>query len=45
MDLVKFKVEVFVLSVLPSFSIVVQPEVNYISFGNFKRFCFKVEAR
>ncbi|XP_019741202.1 complement C5 [Hippocampus comes] len=31
--------------VLPSFSIVVQPEVNYISFGNFKRFCFKVEAR
>ncbi|XP_077418517.1 complement C5 [Vanacampus margaritifer] len=31
--------------VLPSFSIVVQPQVNYISFGNFQRFCFKVEAR
>ncbi|XP_037113807.1 complement C5 isoform X1 [Syngnathus acus] len=31
--------------VLPSFSIVVQSEVNYISFGNFQRFCFKVEAR
>ncbi|XP_061624798.1 complement C5 isoform X1 [Phyllopteryx taeniolatus] len=31
--------------VLPSFSIIVQPQVNYISFGNFQRFCFKVEAR
>ncbi|XP_061881270.1 complement C5 isoform X2 [Entelurus aequoreus] len=31
--------------VLPSFSIVVQPEVYYISFGNFQNFCFRVSAR
>ncbi|XP_054630577.1 complement C5 isoform X2 [Dunckerocampus dactyliophorus] len=31
--------------VLPSFTIVVQPEVSFISFGNFQRFCFKVSAR
>ncbi|XP_061749602.1 complement C5 isoform X2 [Nerophis ophidion] len=31
--------------VLPSFSIVVQPEANYISFGNFQNFCFRVSAR
>ncbi|XP_077378953.1 complement C5 isoform X2 [Festucalex cinctus] len=31
--------------VLPSFSIVVRPQVNYISFQNFQQFCFKVEAR
>ncbi|KAG7490391.1 complement C5 [Solea senegalensis] len=31
--------------VLPSFSILVEPEVNYISYGQFKRFTFKVSAR
>ncbi|XP_057687194.1 complement C5 [Corythoichthys intestinalis] len=30
--------------VLPSFSIVVQPRVNYISSSNFRHFCFKVKA-
>ncbi|XP_053181385.1 complement C5 [Scomber japonicus] len=31
--------------VLPSFSIVVEPEVNFISYGSFSRFTFKVSAR
>ncbi|XP_008299098.1 complement C5 [Stegastes partitus] len=31
--------------VLPSFSIHVQPEANYISHGSFNRFSFKVSAR
>ncbi|XP_070760148.1 complement C5 [Enoplosus armatus] len=31
--------------VLPSVSILVEPEVNYISYGSFKRFNFKVSAR
>ncbi|KAK2838185.1 hypothetical protein Q5P01_015397 [Channa striata] len=31
--------------VLPSFSILMEPEANYISFGQFKRFSFKVSAR
>ncbi|XP_077456042.1 complement C5 isoform X3 [Stigmatopora argus] len=32
------------LQVLPSFSILVQPGVNYISLRNFRDFCFKVKA-
>ncbi|XP_067377606.1 complement C5 isoform X2 [Channa argus] len=31
--------------VLPSFSILVEPEANYISYGQFKKFSFKVSAR
>ncbi|XP_076588073.1 complement C5 [Chaetodon auriga] len=31
--------------VLPSFSILVEPQVNYISYGNLNRFTFKVSAR
>nr|XP_057928105.1 complement C5 [Doryrhamphus excisus] len=31
--------------VLPSFTVVVQPQVSFISFGNFQHFCFKVSAR
>ncbi|CAK6980544.1 complement C5 [Scomber scombrus] len=31
--------------VLPSFSILVEPEVNFISYGSFTRFTFKVSAR
>nr|XP_046242467.1 complement C5 isoform X2 [Scatophagus argus] len=31
--------------VLPSFSILVEPETNFISYGQFKRFHFKVSAR
>ncbi|XP_071340230.1 complement C5 isoform X2 [Trachinotus anak] len=31
--------------VLPSFSILVEPEANYISYGSFNRFKFKVSAR
>ncbi|XP_011613600.2 complement C5 isoform X1 [Takifugu rubripes] len=31
--------------VLPSFSILVKPEKNYISYGSFKNFNFKVSAR
>uniref|UniRef100_UPI0037E7A380 complement C5 n=1 Tax=Semicossyphus pulcher TaxID=241346 RepID=UPI0037E7A380 len=31
--------------VLPSFSILVEPEMNYISYGQFTRFNFKVSAR
>uniref|UniRef100_A0A3Q3ILA5 NTR domain-containing protein n=1 Tax=Monopterus albus TaxID=43700 RepID=A0A3Q3ILA5_MONAL len=31
--------------VLPSFSILVEPEANYISYGQFKYFSFKVSAR
>uniref|UniRef100_A0A3P8VKG1 Complement C5 n=1 Tax=Cynoglossus semilaevis TaxID=244447 RepID=A0A3P8VKG1_CYNSE len=31
--------------VLPSFTILVEPRVNYISFGNFDDFTFKVSAR
>ncbi|XP_069379296.1 complement C5 isoform X2 [Paralichthys olivaceus] len=31
--------------VLPSFSILLEPEANYISYGHFNRFQFKVSAR
>ncbi|KAE8292578.1 Complement C5 Hemolytic complement Complement C5 beta chain [Larimichthys crocea] len=31
--------------VLPSFSILMEPEVNYISYGQFNRFSFKLSAR
>ncbi|XP_062237196.1 complement C5 [Platichthys flesus] len=31
--------------VLPSFSILLEPEANYISYGTFNRFSFKVSAR
>ena len=31
--------------VLPSFSIFLEPEANYISYGSFNRFSFKVSAR
>ncbi|XP_035021114.1 complement C5 isoform X2 [Hippoglossus stenolepis] len=31
--------------VLPSFSILLEPEANYISYGSFNRFSFKVSAR
>lgn len=33
------------VSVVPSFSILVEPEANYISYGLFNRFNFKVSAR
>ncbi len=40
-----WSINCFVSSVLPSFSIIVEPEANYISYGNFDRFNFKVSAR
>lgn len=40
----RFKIQIF-FPVLPSFSVHVEPQMNYISYGQFNNFVFKVSAR